>query len=72
MTPEIEALRQNVASLFQQIVAATPNLSDDLATAAAQISEPGRLADFIAGNLPSLSPAERQALLEQIGWPASG
>ena len=30
ITPEIEALRQNVVSLFQQIVAASPNLSDDL------------------------------------------
>jgi ATP-dependent Lon protease len=65
MTGEIEALRQNVLSLFQQIVAASPNLSDDLATAATQITEPGRLADFIAGTLPSLSPPERQQLLEQ-------
>ena len=29
-TPEVEALRQNVLGLFQQIVAASPNLSDDL------------------------------------------
>src|ERR1035437_4661639 len=29
-TPEVEALRQNVVGLFQQIVAASPNLSDDL------------------------------------------
>src|SRR5215470_7243129 len=39
VTPEVEALRQNVQSLFQQIVAASPNLSDDLATTAGQISE---------------------------------
>ena len=65
MTGEIEALRQNVLSLFQQIVAASPNLSDDLVTATTQISEPGRLADFMAGTLPSLSPPERQQLLEQ-------
>jgi len=65
MTGEMEALRQNVLSLFQQIVAASPNLSDDLVTAATQITEPGRLADFIAGILPSLSPPERQQLLEQ-------
>ncbi len=64
MTPELEALRQNVVSLFQQIVAASPNLSDDLSASAAQISEAGRLADFVAGNVPSLSPAERQHLLE--------
>src|SRR5437763_49956 len=64
LTPEVEALRQNVISLFQQIVTNTPNLSDDLATTAAQITEPGRLADFVAGNVPSLIASERQRLLE--------
>jgi ATP-dependent Lon protease len=64
-TPEIEALRQNVVSLFQQIVAGTPNLSEDLTSTAGQITEAGRLADFVAGNVPSLSPVERQHLLEQ-------
>src|SRR3954469_1127103 len=38
LTPEIEALRQTVVSVFQQIVAATPNLSDDLGATAAQIA----------------------------------
>ena len=65
-TPELEAVRENVLSLFQQIVASSPNLSDDLSNVAAQFAEPGRLADFIAGTLPSLSPAERQGLLEQF------
>ncbi len=64
-TAEMEALRQNVVGLFQQIVAASPNLSDDLAATAAQITEAGRLADWVAGNLPSLAAAERQQLLEQ-------
>ena len=64
-TPEMEALRQNVVSLFQQIVSGSPNLSEDLASTAAQITESGRLADFVAGNTPSLSPVERQHLLEQ-------
>jgi ATP-dependent Lon protease len=66
VTSEIEALRQNVVSLFQQIVSASPNLSDDLSESAFHIAEPGRLADFVAGNLPSLSHPERQQLLEQI------
>jgi ATP-dependent Lon protease len=66
VTPIMEALRQNVVSLFQQIVEGSPNLSDELAAAAAQIAEPGRLADFVAANLPSLSPAERQRLLEEF------
>jgi ATP-dependent Lon protease len=65
VTSEIEALRQNVVGLFQQIVAASPNLSDDLSESAFHIAEPGKLADFAAGNLPSLSHPERQQLLEQ-------
>ncbi|HLK49475.1 MAG TPA: endopeptidase La [Bryobacteraceae bacterium] len=64
-TPELEALRQNVVSLFQQIVAASPNLSDDLATTSEHITEIGRLADWVSGTLPSLSPQERQKLLEE-------
>ncbi len=64
-TPEVEALRQNVVSLFQQIVSASPNLSDDLSATAAQIVEPARLADFVAGNLPTLVHLERQKLLEE-------
>jgi len=64
MTPEIEALRQTALSVFQQIVAATPNLSDDLGSTASQIVEPGRVADFIAANTPSLIASERQRLLE--------
>src|SRR5438067_5378411 len=65
ITPELTALRQNVLGEFTQIVAATPNLSDDVATAASNIAEIGRLADFIAGTLPSLSHIERQSVLEQ-------
>src|SRR5271157_32555 len=58
VTSEVEALRQNVVSLFQQIVNASPNMSDDLASSATHIAEPGKLADFIAGNLPALEHAE--------------
>ena len=65
-TREVEALRQNVLDLFQKIVAASPNLSDDLAVTANNITEPGRLADFVGGTLPTLSPAERQQLLEEL------
>ncbi|MCU1239246.1 MAG: ATP-dependent protease La, partial [Candidatus Solibacter sp.] len=48
------------------IVSASPNLSDELGINAANITEPGRLADYIAGTLPTLSHAERQKLLEEI------
>ena len=63
-TPELEALRRDVVGIFQQIVAASPNLSDDLATAVANTNEFGRLADLVAGILPGLSHPERQAVLE--------
>src|SRR5215472_3391313 len=66
MTPELEALRQNVTGVFQQIVSMSPNLSDDLVSSANHVTEPGRLADFIAGNIPTLGHAERQQLLEQL------
>jgi ATP-dependent Lon protease len=65
MTPELIALRQNVLSEFSQIVAGIPNLSDEVSTAAGNIAEIGRLGDFIAGTLPSLSHIERQSVLEQ-------
>ena len=52
---EIEALQRNVLTLFQQIVAGSPTLSDELSTVAMNIEEPGRLVDFIASSLPSLS-----------------
>ena len=65
ITPELTALRQNVLGEFTQIISASPNISDEVATAAGNIGEIGRLADFIAGNLPNLSHAERQSVLEQ-------
>jgi len=65
-TPALEALRRDASGIFQQIVAASPNLSDDLAAAVENTNEFGRLADLIAGILPGLSHTERQAVLEQI------
>jgi ATP-dependent Lon protease len=65
-TPELEALRRDTVAVFQQVVSATPNLSDDLATAVASTAEFGRLADLVAGILPGLSHPERQAALELV------
>src|SRR3989440_6217885 len=59
-----EALQRNVLTLFQQIVAGSPTLSDELSTVAMNIEEPGRLVDFIASSLPSLSTADKQDVLE--------
>jgi ATP-dependent Lon protease len=63
-TSEVEALQRNVLTLFQQIVAGSPTLSDELSTVAMNIEEPGRLVDFIASSLPSLSTADKQDTLE--------
>src|SRR5881227_1368697 len=63
-TPELEALQRNVLTLFQQIVAGSPTLSDELQTVAMNIEEPGRLVDFIASSLPSLATRDKQEILE--------
>jgi ATP-dependent Lon protease len=62
--PEREALQRNVISQFQQIVTASPTLSDELQTIAMNIEEPGRLVDFIASSLPFLTTVDKQELLE--------
>jgi ATP-dependent Lon protease len=61
---EQEAMQRNVLTLFQQIVAGSPTLSDELATVAMNIDEPGRLVDFIASSLPTLSTKDKQEILE--------
>jgi ATP-dependent Lon protease len=63
-TPEEEALQRNVLTLFQQIVAGSPTLSDELSTVAMNIEDPGRLVDFVASSLPSLSTSDKQEVLE--------
>jgi ATP-dependent Lon protease len=61
---EIEALQRNVLTLFQQIVAGSPTLSDELSTVAGNIEDAGRMVDFIASSLPSLSTRDKQDVLE--------
>ena len=61
---ELMALERNARELFRDVVARSPQLSDDLQTAALNIDDPVRLADFIAANLPSLPTLLRQELLE--------
>jgi len=69
---ELEALERNAQELFRDVVSHSPQLSDDLQSAAMNIDDPGRLADFIAGTLPSLSTLLRQELIEtssvRAGW----
>src|SRR5450631_656336 len=61
---ELMALERNTRELFRDVVARSPQLSDDLQTAALNIEDPVRLADFVAANLPSLPTLLRQELLE--------
>src|SRR2546421_4417660 len=61
---ELEALQRNVQELFRDVVSHSPQLSDDLQSVAMNIDDPGRLTDFVSGNLPSLSTLVRQELLE--------
>src|SRR6202171_997522 len=64
MDAELEALQRNAQDLFRDVVSHSPQLSDDLQSVAMNIDDPGRLADFIAGTLPSLSTMLRQELIE--------
>ena len=61
---ELTALERNVQELFREVVARSPQLSDDLQTEVMNIDSPARLADFVASTLPSLTTMVRQELLE--------
>jgi ATP-dependent Lon protease len=63
---EIDALARNIKTNFQQVVSLSPLLSDDLQTLAVNITEPGRLADFIASSLSTISTAVKQQVLETL------
>jgi len=63
---EIDALARNIKTNFQQVVSLSPLLSDDLQTLASNIAEPGRLADFIASSLTTISTAVKQEVLETL------
>jgi ATP-dependent Lon protease len=62
--PELTALERNVQELFRDVVARSPQLSDDLQTEVMNMDSPSRLADFVASTLPSLNTLVRQELLE--------
>ena len=66
-TSSVEALMRIVIGQFQQIVAESPTLSDELRTIAANIEEPSRLVDFVASSLPFLTTDDKQLLLETPG-----
>ncbi len=61
---ELTALQRNVQELFREVVARSPQLSDDLQTEVMNLDTAGRLSDFVASTLPSLNTMVRQELLE--------
>jgi ATP-dependent Lon protease len=63
---EIDALQRNIKTNFQQIVSLSPLMSDDLQTLAVNITEPGRLADFIASSFGTLTTEVRQQILATL------
>jgi ATP-dependent Lon protease len=63
---EIDALQRNIKSNFQQVVSLSPLLSDDLQALAGNITEPGKLADFIASSLTTIGTPVKQEVLETL------
>ena len=63
---DFQALRRTVVSQFERIIKLSPQLPDDLQTIVINIEDAGRLADYIATNLPNLSIVSKQFVLEQI------
>jgi ATP-dependent Lon protease len=63
---EVDALQRNVRSTFQQVVQLSPVLSEDLVTLASNITDVGRLADFVASSLSTIGTAAKQELLETV------
>jgi ATP-dependent Lon protease len=63
---EIDALLRNIKNNFQQVVSLSPLLSDDLQTLSSNITEPGRLADFIASSLTTIGTPVKQGVLATL------
>src|SRR5438034_1390845 len=62
---DFQALRRTIVSQFERVVKLSPQLPDDLQTVVINIDEAGRLADYVATNLPNLSIVSKQLVLEQ-------
>jgi ATP-dependent Lon protease len=63
---EIDALQRNIKTNFQQVVSLSPLLSDDLQILSTNVDEPGKLTDFIASSLTTLTTAVKQEVLETL------
>jgi ATP-dependent Lon protease len=58
-------LVKNLQTLFQRVVSLSPVLPDEMGIAAANVDDPGRLADFVAANI-DLDPPQRQEILQEL------
>jgi ATP-dependent Lon protease len=63
-SPEVQALTQNVQSLFARLIGLAPYLPEELALAAANVDDPSALCHLVASTL-RLKTEEKQQLLEQ-------
>jgi ATP-dependent Lon protease len=63
---EVQALARSVTSLFENVVALSPALPDELAAVIANVDGPGAIADLVAATLPTLPVALKQELLETV------
>jgi ATP-dependent Lon protease len=61
-SPELDALVTHVVTQFGKFVSLIPYLPDELQVVAANITDPGKVADLIASNL-NITPDEKQSLL---------
>ncbi|MCL4258403.1 MAG: LON peptidase substrate-binding domain-containing protein, partial [Anaerolineales bacterium] len=62
---EVAGLARGALTAFQQVVQLSPALPDELAIIAANVSNPGTLADLIAANL-NLKLEEQQSILDTL------
>src|SRR6266542_3413711 len=62
---QTEGLTRNLQTLFQRLVQLSPILPDEMAIAANNLDDPGRLADFVAANC-DIEREQRQEILEEI------
>ncbi len=63
---DLRQLRDHLVETVQQLIAAAPDLPDDLQVTVANIAPLGQLADFVSAMLPGLSFPERQTLLSEL------
>ncbi len=61
---EMEALGRHVSQRFQDVIALSPTLPEELRVALFNTGDPARLSDLVAANLP-MSLRERQSVLEE-------